>query len=105
MYVYNNVKREEHLKTSKASAVFVSWALIYSNICQQPKIPATKVSFKVQRDFVLYMYIFSFPVALSALPNCKSLYYSSRVTKKQLFCRTLIIALEFNNITLSSTAF
>jgi hypothetical protein len=58
MYVYNNVKREEHLKTSKASAVFVSWALIYSNICQQPKISATKVSFKVQRDFVLYIYLF-----------------------------------------------
>jgi hypothetical protein len=83
MYVYNNVKREEHLKTSKASAVFVSWALIYSNLCQQPKLPTTKVSFKVQRDFVLY--IFSFPVALSALLNCKSLYYKRRVTKNNSF--------------------
>ncbi len=53
-------------------------------------------------------YIFSFPVALSALLNCKSLYYTSRVTKNnsfQVFCRALIIVHELNNITVSSTAF
>jgi hypothetical protein len=83
MYVYNNVKREEHLKTSKASAVFVSWALIYSNTWQQPKIPATKVSFKVQRDFVPYTYFLFLLHCL--LLNCKSLYYTSLVTKNNSF--------------------
>ena len=87
MYVYNNVKREEHLKTSKASAVFVSWALIYSNICQQPKIPATKVSFKVQRDFVL-LHIF-FSCCIVCTPQLQVTILHKPGDKKQLFSSLL----------------
>jgi hypothetical protein len=100
MYVYNNAYREEHLKTSKASAVFVSWALIYSNTvyANSPKYQRQK-SVSKYNEILSSIHIF-FSCCIVCTPQLQVTVLQKAGDKKQLFCITVII-IQYMSLTIS----